>query len=152
MELPVENRDYAIRRIVVILILIVTISTVLLFKSYSQNTLYLVIVFLGVDLFFSFRFFIKHNIQKILLTDDNLRVFYKGEKIIVSFNEIDEIHSGLNDYIELSGKSSIMYRIDLKRKYKFGNQLYFKYNVKDIPDKEPKEMITIKNRVKQSSE
>lgn len=143
MELPIENRNYAIRRVLKISGLVLMILFFALTEYFSLNILYFSISVAFIDLSMSLLFISKHTIERVELLDNKFEILYKGNTITIEFANIKEVQSGLNDFIDRFGKLSLMYRFDLKRKFRFGDKLYFRYPVQDNVDGEPLEMVEI---------
>lgn len=149
MELPVENRNYAIRRVLKISCLVFLILFFVLTKYFSLNILYLSITIAVIDLKMSLLFVSRHTIERVELLDIKFEILYKGNTITIDLDDIKEVQSGLNDFIDRFGKLSLIYRFDLKRKYRFGSKLYFRYPALDNLEREPIEMVEIKKLLKQ---
>lgn len=149
MELPVENRNYAIRRVLKISGLVLVILIIALTQYFSLNILYFSLSIAVIDLSMALLFISKHNIEKVEFFDRKFDILYKGNTITIDLASIKEVQSGLNDFIDRFGKLSLMYRFDLKRKFRFGDKLYFKYPTQDNLEEEPKEMVEIKKLLEQ---
>jgi hypothetical protein len=147
MELPIENRLHAIRKVIKLMILLCIIIAVIFIINFRMALLYYSIPVLFIATGISYWYINKHNISKAYLRDNHIELIRKHENIKIPLDKVREISSGINDYISIHGKMSVLYSFDLKEKYSFGDRLYFKFNDRMDPTNDPDEIKIIKGKI-----
>jgi hypothetical protein len=76
-----------------------------------------------------------------------LTVYHHNKIIHIPFDNITDIAQGLSPYIDFRGKMTMMYRLDLNKKYQFGSKLYFKFDKQLGQNIDPNEISIIRSKI-----
>jgi hypothetical protein len=148
MELPVSNRNIAIRRIMAFNYLLLVLFIVIVLQTQDLDTLNYFLIVIFISLIISFIHLKKQNIHKAFFENGLIILTYNKCFIELPLSQIISISECLNDYMTLKGKMSFTYTIKLKNKYQFGNRLYLYFDKLDKFGIEPKEIIELRERIK----
>src|SRR3972149_3076465 len=101
MELPVDNKNRAIAYIVIILFLIIVLCLVLYFETFSLPIIYTCLILAILDMLIGFYLVKKHDIKRAILIKEEIEVYHRNGLIKIPINEITDIYSGLNYFIDI---------------------------------------------------
>lgn len=138
MKLPIANRKWSIMKVIAILILIIILSFVIQNVVKELRILSLIVLCLGLF------YILKNNIQLASFDNEEIKLKYNWQKIIIPIIEINSIHSGVAGYNDFKNPWTTFYTLRLNKKYFFGKTLLLKYRHKDFPLKEPIEIAIMK--------
>jgi hypothetical protein len=148
MTLPVDNRSRAIAHTSIIFFLIIVLCFVLYLEFYCNVIIYISLFLVAFDILIGFYSLRKQDIKVANLINDTIEIYHRDGLIEVPINEITEIYSALNYYIDIKGRLSFTYTICFNPKYAFGKKLYLKYYFKkDNPNEEPNEIKILREKM-----
>lgn len=147
MQLPTDNKSYAIIRVLKIMLPITLLSGYLIIRYSNPELRYSCIIIFLLSAVISLIFIRNHSISKVLLFKEYLEVYHHRKVIKIPLENITDIVSGLNSYISYQGKMSMMYRLDMNKKYPFGSKLYFKYEEHLDQNIDPEEISILRDSI-----
>jgi len=151
MILPVENKKYAMRKVWAVNSALLLFMFFFIPNSYSLYTIVICLIILASSSVISYFYIKKHNIKKLEFINNSFVVDYNSRILRIPLNQINNISSALNSYIQLNGRISKMYFIQLKDEHEFGERILLKYEVKDKLQDDPKFIIDLKKTVVNSA-
>ena len=148
MELPVDNKNRAIAYTLIVLFLIIVLCLVLYFETYSLPIIYTCLIMVIIDALIGFFSVRKHDIKRVVLSKEELEVHHRKGLIKIPIKEITDIYSGLNYFIDIKGRLSNTYVLNLNTSYVFGKKLFLKFYLKKNKVKgEPNEIQILRENM-----
>ena len=150
MNLPIENRRYAIRKIISLNFLLVVVMITFGLNNVSKSIIVVYLVILTISSIFSFYYHKKHNIKSLKYLNNGFIAEYNSKYHEITFPQISNISTALNDYVKLNGRLTKMYIINLKEDFEFGNRILLQYEVKGSLKDDPELIKELKSKIKDS--
>lgn len=151
VKLPIDNKTQKLADLNKIFATGILVFIVLYINSSVFWLIYCISAWFVIFALTAFILFKRNNIKEAWLSGIYIYIYYKSKIIKIPLNEIKEIHSGINYYLDLKGDRSKRYVLILYHKYYFGNRiiLNFKLNSKLTinPDMDPKPIKYIKEKI-----
>lgn len=89
----------------------------------------------------------QQTIKKVIVFESHLLVDYKSKKLSIPLNQISKIEGSVNYYLNKSLDRSLTYSIKLKKKYRFGNTLFFGFKYGSFPFQDPQEIKLLREEM-----